>query len=322
MDACNNPDILRVIYFIKILIEIIMIIVPIGLIIMGLLDFSKSVVTNDENARKKNLNIFIKRIIFAVLLFAMPWIVRTFMHLLSTTGLDSDFVTCYENANSQKIKELDEIRKAEEEKEKDSSSGGNHGGTGGNFEDSSSGGSGNNSGSNSSGEKKDYTLFIGDSRTVGMCQSVSIGSNADCTIAEVGKGYQWLSSSDILGKIKSKLTEHPNSYVAINMGVNDVGNVNSYAKLYNDLANTYPKAKIVAISVNPVNDSKAKSYGYYVTDSQVVNFNNSLKSQLNNSIYYCDVYSKIINNFDTTDGLHYTNDTYKKIYDEIRKCLK
>ena len=54
MDACNNPDILRVIYFIKILIEIIMIIVPIGLIIMGLLDFSKSVVTNDENARKKN----------------------------------------------------------------------------------------------------------------------------------------------------------------------------------------------------------------------------------------------------------------------------
>ena len=82
------------------------------------------------------------------------------------------------------------------------------------------------------------------------------------------------------------------------------------------------KAKIVAISVNPVNDSKAKSYRYYVTDSQVVNFNNSLKSQLNNSIYYCDVYSKIINNFDTTDGLHYTNDTYKKIYDEIRKCLK
>lgn len=85
MDACNNPDILRVIYFIKILIEIIMIIVPIGLIIMGLLDFSKSVVTNDENARKKNLNLFIKRIIFAVLLFAMPWIVRTFMYLLSTT---------------------------------------------------------------------------------------------------------------------------------------------------------------------------------------------------------------------------------------------
>ena len=316
MDACNNPDILRVIYFIKILIEIIMIIVPIGLIIMGLLDFSKSVVTNDENARKKNLNLFIKRVIFAVLLFAMPWIVRTFMHLLSTTGLDSDFVTCYENANSEKIKELDEISKAEEEKEKDSSSGGNPGGTDGNFEDSSNGGSGNNS----SGENKDYTLFIGDSRTVGMCQSVSIGSNAEC-IAEVGKGYSWLANEK-LGEIKSKLTEHPNSNVAINMGVNDVGNVNSYAKLYNDLANTYPKAKIVAISVNPVNDSKAKSYGYYVTDSQVVNFNNSLKSQLNNSIYYCDVYSKIINNFDTTDGLHYTNDTYKKIYDEIRKCLK
>ncbi len=317
MDACTNPDILRIIYFIKILVEIIMIIVPIGLIIMGLIDFSKSVVTNDENARKKNLNIFIKRIIFAVLLFAMPWIVRTFMHFLSVSGFDSDFVTCYENANSEKIKELDEISKAEEEKEKDSSSGGS-----GNNSGSTSNNNSSNSSNNSDTSVKNYTIFIGDSRTVGMCQSVSIGSNADCTIAEVGKGYQWLSSSDILGKIKSKLTEHPNSYVAINMGVNDVGNVNSYAKLYNDLANTYSKAKIVAISVNPVNDSKAKSYGYYVTDSQVVNFNNSLKSQLNNSIYYCDVYSKIINNFDTTDGLHYTNDTYKKIYDEIRKCLK
>lgn len=33
MEVCTNPDILRIIYFIKILINIIMIIVPIGLII-------------------------------------------------------------------------------------------------------------------------------------------------------------------------------------------------------------------------------------------------------------------------------------------------
>lgn len=311
MDACTNPDILRIIYFIKILIEIIMFIVPIGLIIMGLIDFSKSVVTNDENARKKNLNLFIKRVIFAVLLFAMPWIVRTFMHLLSTTGLDSDFVTCYENANSEKIKELDEISKAEEEKEKDSSSGGNPGGTDGNFEDSSNGGSGNNS----SGENKDYTLFIGDSRTVGMCQSVSIDSNAEC-IAEVGKGYSWLANEK-LGEIKSKLTEHPNSNVVINLGVNDYYNINNYIDLYNELSRSYPNAKFVIVSVTHVTDTESKN----IKNKDIESFNNSLKNGLNKNITYCDIYSYIKDNYSTSGGIHYDADAYKGIYNAIKKCL-
>lgn len=313
MDACTNPDILRIIYFIKILIEIIMIIVPIGLIIMGLIDFSKSVVTNDENARKKNLNIFIKRIIFAVLLFAMPWIVRTFMHLLSTTGLDSDFVTCYEYANSEKIKEFDEIRKAEEEK--DSSSSGNHGGTGDTFGDSSSGGSGNNSGSNSSGEKKDYTLFIGDSRTVGMCQSVDIGNNAEC-IAEKSKGYPWLANEK-LGEIKSKLTEHPNSSVVINLGVNDYYNINNYIDLYNELSRSYPNAKFVIVSVTHVTDSQSPN----IKNKEIESFNNSLKNGLNKNITYCDIYSYIKDNYSTSDGIHYDADAYEGIYNAIKKCL-
>ena len=311
MDACTNPDILRIIYFIKILIEIIMFIVPIGLIIMGLIDFSKSVVTNDENARKKNLNLFIKRVIFAVLLFAMPWIVRTFMHLLSTTGLDSDFVTCYENANSEKIKELDEISKAEEEKEKDSSSGGNPGGTDGNFEDSSNGGSGNNS----SGENKDYTLFIGDSRTVGMCQSVSIDSNAEC-IAEVGKGYSWLANEK-LGEIKSKLTEHPNSNVVINLGVNDYYNINNYIDLYNELSRSYPNAKFVIVSVTHVTDTESKN----IKNKDIESFNNRLKNGLNKNITYCDIYSYIKDNYSTSGGIHYDADAYKGIYNAIKKCL-
>lgn len=311
MDACTNPDILRIIYFIKILIEIIMFIVPIGLIIMGLIDFSKSVVTNDENARKKNLNLFIKRVIFAVLLFAMPWIVRTFMHLLSTTGLDSDFVTCYENANSEKIKELDEISKAEEEKEKDSSSGSNPGGTDGNFEDSSNGGSGNNS----SGENKDYTLFIGDSRTVGMCQSVSIDSNAEC-IAEVGKGYSWLANEK-LGEIKSKLTEHPNSNVVINLGVNDYYNINNYIDLYNELSRSYPNAKFVIVSVTHVTDTESKN----IKNKDIESFNNSLKNGLNKNITYCDIYSYIKDNYSTSGGIHYDADAYKGIYNAIKKCL-
>lgn len=316
MDVCNNLDFLRVIYFIKILIDVVMIVVPIGLIIMGLIDLSKSVVTSDQNGRKKNLNIFIKRVISAVILFAVPWIVNVFVHFMSVSGFEIGYLSCYENANSEKIKELDEIRKAEEEKEraekeknKDS------------LGSDSSGNSSNNIGGGSSSNKKDYTIFVGDSRTVGMCQTVRIGNSEDCSIAKSSMGYEWLSSSEILGKIKSKLTEHPNSNVVINMGVNDMGDVSKYANLYNDLVNTYPNAKFVIVSVTQIDDNKAKENDYIATNDMVINFNNNLKKGLGSGITYCDVYSKIDGKYDTKDGVHYTDGTYKLIYDAIKECL-
>ena len=46
VDACTNPDILRVIYFGRLIVDIVKIVIPIGLIIMGMIDFSKSIVTS------------------------------------------------------------------------------------------------------------------------------------------------------------------------------------------------------------------------------------------------------------------------------------
>ena len=60
MNACENPDILRVIFFGKELINIVKIVVPIALIILGMIDFSKSVVSNDEAANKKNTILFLE----------------------------------------------------------------------------------------------------------------------------------------------------------------------------------------------------------------------------------------------------------------------
>lgn len=106
-EACTNPDVLKVIQFILILIDIVRIGVPIGLIILGSIDFSKVVISGEDKDAKNNLNLFIRRIIYAVLVFAVPWIVKTVMILLGNLTEEVNFTDCLENANSEKIKSLE-----------------------------------------------------------------------------------------------------------------------------------------------------------------------------------------------------------------------
>ena len=204
---------LRIIYFIKILINIIFIIVPISVIVMGLIDLSKSTVSSDEGEQKKNLRLFFKRIISAVFVFAVPWIVNVFMELLGDLTSKVSLADCWNNANSEKIndlatiatneerlkyeeeqKQLEAKRKELEEEEKERA------------EQNAAKPNTNTNNDDSTIEGK--VIFIGDSRTVGMCQSVQINDNEDCSIAEVGKGYQWLASADITNKLDAKLKEN------------------------------------------------------------------------------------------------------------------
>lgn len=325
MDVCNNPDILRIIYFIKILINSIMIFVPIGLIVYGIIDISRATIGNNDGDQKKNFKIFFKRIIYAVLVFAVIWIVNLFMNLIGNLTGNVNITSCWSNANKDKIEELqkekDALDKIEEENKKNnssnnSSSSNKKGGTSGSFEPSSNSSS---SGNNTSNSGK-YVILVGDSRFRGMCDYVTIDSNTSC-IAEVGMGYSWVSSSSIVSKIDSLIKSNPSSYVVFNLGVNDYNNYNSYAKYYNDFASKYSKAKVIVVSVNPIDDNKAKN-GYSARNSGVITFNSKIKSLLNNNISYCDTYSMIINNFETSDGIHYTTDTYSNIYSGIKSCLK
>lgn len=107
VDACTNPDILKVIYFAKLILDIVKIVIPIGLIIMGMIDFSKSVVTSDDGIQKKNMKLFIKRIIYAVLVFAVPWIVETLIVNLGNLTDGVNFTDCLENAESECIEKLE-----------------------------------------------------------------------------------------------------------------------------------------------------------------------------------------------------------------------
>lgn len=318
MEICTNPDILRIIYFIKILINIIMIFVPIGLIIFGLIDVSKSTISSDDGEQKKNFKLLFKRIVYAVVIFAIIWIVKVFMGLLGDLSNGVNFTSCWTNANADKIEQLQKVKDSKEQKKNTSSNDDDKNEMNNSYSGSNASSSNNNTANKSS---ESNVILVGDSRFRGMCDSVKLDSNTDC-IAEVGKGYNWLISSSVVSQLDELIKTNPSSYVVINLGVNDLGNVNSYAKYYNKLINSYSKIKLVVISVNPIEDDKASSYGYSVKNENVTSFNSTIKSLINSNISYCDTYSKIKNNFETTDGIHYTTNTYNNIYNEIKKCLK
>lgn len=108
MEACTNPDVLKVIFFIKQLLDIVFFIVPIGLIVMLGIDFFKNVAAAKEDDMKKNLSIAIKRIIYCVCIFFIPTIVSLLTKIVSDSlgNTNINYAECLVNANSDKINEL------------------------------------------------------------------------------------------------------------------------------------------------------------------------------------------------------------------------
>ena len=314
--TCENPDFVRVIYFIKLLIGILEIIVPIGLIIMGIVDFSKSVATNDETIQKKNIMLFFKRIIYAILVFAVPWIVKVIIVSLGDLTKEVNFTDCLENATSEKIDELQsDYNKLEEEYRKNNCSIDNN-------NDSDDDGNLDNK-----VNPKSNSIFIGDSRTVGMFNCVDKKSN-EFSIAKGGAGSSWLNGT-VLTELKTTIKGKEDSYIIINMGTNSgltENEANQYAQLYNKIATDYPNSQVVAVSVTQIDVNTAKSNGMYsgisLTSDSVNKFNGYLKNKLDSKIKYCDVYSKIASTYKTLDGVHYDCNTYKDIYNAINSCLK
>ena len=74
---------------------------------MGLVDFSKAVIISDDKVQGKSVNLFLKRILYAVLIFAVPWIVKVVMISLGNLTEGVNFTDCIENANGETIKKFE-----------------------------------------------------------------------------------------------------------------------------------------------------------------------------------------------------------------------
>lgn len=111
MDACINLEILKVIWFFIMMFDIVKIIIPIALIVLGIINFSKAVITNDEKLQKKSGSLFVKRLLYAILIFIVPWLVEVFIVTLGNLdvlkGDEINFTDCLDNANNKCIGALE-----------------------------------------------------------------------------------------------------------------------------------------------------------------------------------------------------------------------
>ena len=158
------------------------------------------------------------------------------------------------------------------------------------------------------------TTIIGDSRMVGLCQNKWYEGTC---IAKVAIGYNWLVK-DAINEV-DKLDEEKKQNIVVNLGVNDLYNVNNYIEKYKELATSkWSNYNIFILSINPTKGS------YNKLNKEIDEFNNSLKNSLEkySNIYYCDSNSYLKNHgFESSDGLHYSSKTSKTIYGEIKKCI-
>lgn len=112
LDVCEDSTILKVIYFVMQLLEMACYLVPVVLIVMGMYDFFKAFVINDDSNRKKSISIFIRRCIGAVCIMLVPSLVSFGFGMLSDDTREN-YLACITNANPTKIAQLEKEEKAE-----------------------------------------------------------------------------------------------------------------------------------------------------------------------------------------------------------------
>ena len=157
--------------------------------------------------------------------------------------------------------------------------------------------------------KKEYEniFIIGDSRSVGMRDTDEFNEKNHFYTARVGEGYRYLV--DNLEGVIDKAGE--NDAVIINLGVNDLGNIDKYIDYINNYSD---KANLFVCTVGPVDENKEKSHGYSVENSKIESFNMNMIAKLNKNIGIIEVYKELAKNgFDSPDGIHYVNSTHKDI---------
>lgn len=75
-------------------VNVVKIVVPILLIILGVIDMVKATASQKEDEMKKAQTTFVKRLISALLVFFVVAIVQFLFNLLSTAGFGGDFTDC------------------------------------------------------------------------------------------------------------------------------------------------------------------------------------------------------------------------------------
>ncbi len=295
VETCGSGALASVISIVKKILNLIQLMGPI-LAIIGLTIILVKLVSNPDNKKLKNA--FKNWLIALLMVFFVPIIVNVVMSFFDDSF---SFAACWNYADSYKINGDSSYIDPNGDDSNNSVLGDPD------LYDSGDGSSGTSSENPSSNVSK--LIFVGDSRTVGM--SVAVSSN-DVWSAKSSMGLDWMKSTgipNIEGQISS------GSGVIILMGVNDLYQPSNYVSYINSKVDKWTNAgaKVYFVSVMPTAGS------YENLNTEIDAFNNNLKTNLSKKVKFIDANSYLKSNgFTTTDGLHYTNDTYKKVYNYIK----
>lgn len=165
------------------------------------------------------------------------------------------------------------------------------------------------------GKEYDVICFVGDSRTVGLKNSIESSSKYEF-VAKGAMGYKWFAETGVK-KLREHLDKNSKGAVVYNFGVNDLGpkgetNVYKYISLYKQLEKEYPDTDFYYMTVNPVQNHQS------ISNSTIEHFNSIVEDNFPNQIV--DTYSNI--DFQFSDSAHYLPDTYRDILDYTEEVLE
>ena len=108
-EACTAM--LGILYFVRSLLNLVYIIVPIGLIVMVMLDFSKGVISINDGS--KTWKFILNRAIYTIIILILP---STLFSVMSAIGLSSkDSESCWKYVGDQNVEIVQELLKQQEE---------------------------------------------------------------------------------------------------------------------------------------------------------------------------------------------------------------
>lgn len=188
------------------------------------------------------------------------------------------------------------------------------------------------------------TIFIGDSRTVGLQQALLSFSGVTSDnfdnrqvffFAQTGASFNYFNNVAV-SKVNTTLKNNNNTNFKIifNFGVNDVGSseataknaAETYASRLNALASgDWAGQQIIVESVGAVIDGKSNA-----SNAAINKFNETMQAKLNSEIKFVNVTSDMLSSdgkslnggYNSSDGLHYDAGTYVKLITKVFKAIE
>ncbi len=102
LSICTNPEVLSVMKYVKIVIDIIRIVVPIALIIALMVSFARAVAGKGDDELSNSLKSSVNKILAAVIVFLIPTFVNVIIATLDAKSID--FASCLNNATDENIR--------------------------------------------------------------------------------------------------------------------------------------------------------------------------------------------------------------------------